>query len=56
MASFPSMPSIERTNEKNISVSHGNAYHAYLYFPYTKNPGTYPLDHTCRYLCQRLQV
>ena len=40
--SYPSMPSTERTNEY-FFIACGNAYHAYLYFPYTTNRGYLPL-------------
>ena len=41
--------------EKNVSVTCCSAYHACPYFPSTKAPLVYPLDHTFKYPCQHLK-
>ena len=42
--------------EKNASVDLGSAYCDYPSFTSTNKPVDYPLDHTCRYPLQNLQI
>ena len=55
-ASLPSMPYTEGQIEKNVSVSCGSSYHAYISFPSPTETGDYTLVRSCRFPRTSIQI
>ena len=55
-ASFPIIPSTERTNGEKISVAHGIYYRVHIYFPSPIDTGAFLLVPSYRCMCPSHQI